>query len=196
MGGAAADAVAELKELKEVFAKAKIIEPLQKWLMEAKGMESVSDFYYCFKAATHQDEIVDMLGRSDDFKDQPVQVARCRAAWTSAGIVMEALTKPKTDIAPTQDDLDMPLSDTVKEELDKAWDARYHLVIELRLTPPDALVARKYRDSTPSTPSGRHQEDPQPFQRVQAQGAAPRAAEQGRGAGDGPRRCCHYPQRD
>ena len=67
-------------------------------------------------------------------------------AWTSAGIVTEALTKPKTDIAPTQDDLDMPLSDTVKEELDKAWDARYHLVLELRLTPPDALVAREYRE--------------------------------------------------
>ena len=54
-----------------------------------------------------------MLGKADDFKDQPVQVARCRAAWTSAGIVMESLAKPKTDIAPAQDGLDMPLSDTV-----------------------------------------------------------------------------------
>ena len=113
------DPEAEVKALREVMNKAKIAAPLVAWLTETEGMESVTDFFHCFKKDTYEDEIDKMLQKTDDFKDQPVQTARCRAAWRATQMIVEAQEKPPVDEAPTQDDLDLPLSDTIKQELDK-----------------------------------------------------------------------------
>ena len=83
-----------------------------------------------------------MLRNTEALRDKPIIVARARSAWQSAEVIVKAAVKAE-DEPLKQEDLDTPLSDTTKEELDKAWDIRYHLVIELRLTPPDSLVARR-----------------------------------------------------
>ena len=141
----------ELKQLKSVFKQAKLPEAIQKWLHGkiedgGLGMESWQDFYGYVKAADFEDELQTLLQTKDEFKDNPLFLSRLRAAWRLCESLEKEAVARKTSPSTTQEQLDLPLSDDVKEELETAWDNRYHLTLDVKIHPADTLVARKFRE--------------------------------------------------
>ena len=142
----AASNAEETKELRELFSKAKIKDDLTQWLIAEKSMESVSDFYGYFTSKGYEEEIDLLLQTNDTFKDKQIITSRLRAAWRAADHLEKERKAEKSQVGPTNQELDLPLSDSVKDELDKAWTIRYNIEVHLRLMPPASLVARKYRE--------------------------------------------------
>ena len=55
-----ANLLADTKDLKALLTKTKVSEPLQQFVVEKKGIESISDLYHFVKAATYDQEFHDM----------------------------------------------------------------------------------------------------------------------------------------
>ncbi len=77
------------------------------------------------------------------YKDNPIQLSRLRAAWVAAS---RALTRTQS---PTErvDNVEEPLGDGTKEELDKALEASHpNIQFDEHVTGADSVTARNYRE--------------------------------------------------
>ena len=138
----------ELKEFKALLKNAKVGAELEKFLLSKDAglaMECWQDLFGYVTEKSYEAELKQILDRQDTFKDQPLLVSRFRAAWRQCQVLDKELTQRKT-AGVSQQDLDIPLDDTTKQELDRAWDVRYHLTAHATVHPADTLVSRKYRE--------------------------------------------------
>ena len=134
------------KKLKLLLKTAKVDDDVVTWLMVDKGMETVDDFLGYFTKGGYEEEIKNFLDSKPEFKDKPLFVARVRGAWRSANSLEEQEKARKVaGRGTTAAEMETPLDDDTRDELDKNWTDRYHLVVNIKLAPADTLVTRKYR---------------------------------------------------
>jgi len=106
-------------------------------------IESLSDFVYYVEESKWEEDLKPIRDQAEaPVKTCGVALARLRAAWKAAS---EAL-KQQVTATPTQDDLDLPLGQSISEELTRSWTAVYSLELHLKVDPADVLVARCYRE--------------------------------------------------
>ena len=94
----------------------------------------------------YEDEIKTLPDSKAEFRDKPLFVARVRSEWRSANSLEEQENARKVaGHGATVAEMETPLDDDTRDELDKNWTDRYHLVVNIKLAPADTLVTRKYR---------------------------------------------------
>ena len=81
---------------------------------------------------TYESELKTILESGCEFaKSNPVQVSRARQAWATAS---KAEKQISAEIQKEGEDIEAPLNSTQTQELEREWEAKYHMTVELRLT--------------------------------------------------------------
>ena len=131
--------------LKSCLEGARVPEALITHLTESVGLQTLRDFINFVTAGDYEKELKVVADGCEDMRDTPIPLARLRAAWRSGHAALKSIEQ-RASSADAATDFDQPLQDAAALEIQDAWDKRYHLTLEIRVSPADSLVARLYRE--------------------------------------------------
>lgn len=131
--------------LRSCLEGARVPEALITHLTTVVGLQSLRDFVNLVTTQGYEQELKVIADGCEDAKEKPVVLSRLRAAWRSGQAALRSIEQ-RAATADAATDFDQPLQDAAALEVQDAWDKRYHLTLEIRVSPSDGLVARLYRE--------------------------------------------------
>ena len=126
--------------------------PQIKDLIQTEGLESLADFVRGFHARHWESEVPTFHDKvtDPDVKGKRVSIARLKDAWTTANEALKNLNAvPPPGSATSRldpNDMERPLDDQDKTEMDKDFDTAYGIVVENHLFPCCSLQAQVWRE--------------------------------------------------
>ena len=114
------------------------------------GLASIADFVSVVAATQYEAELKTLVNPCAAAKDSAVQISRLRQAWLAASRADERLQRESQQ---GNEDIESPLNKTQTQDLEREWEQRYHVTVELRLTGAYSLISRLFREFRRMTPS-------------------------------------------
>jgi len=122
-----------------------IDEPVVKFITETLALTSLSDFAGAFNQATYQDSCkTDIIDKVDGARDSLVQLSRVRTAWELSRADLDAALKRKSSNSAAE--MDEPLDETMRTEINANFEKIYAFKISDELTPSATLMGRLFRE--------------------------------------------------
>lgn len=136
--------------LAQVMKMAKVHEELIQ-LFKDEGVENLMEFSSFFTRDKYEDEAVTYRDKVESLKTRQIEVSRLRAAIGLARAVIDRPARPQNGQAPAMDE-EAPLDPEEKENMAKAWTARYGIRLSMWLDPAEGLVNLLYRQFRHNNP--------------------------------------------
>jgi len=135
-----------LVRFKQILTKeCRLDERVVTYITVTMALTSVSDFAGIFTALNFSEscktEIIDNI---EPLKEDLAQLSRVRNAWEMCRVELDASLKRKSNSAPI--DLDEPLDDVMRTEINANFEKLYSFKIPDELTPSATLMGRLYRE--------------------------------------------------
>ena len=137
------DSLVRFKQL--LTKECRIDERVVKYITETMTLTSVSDFAGTFTQINHSDSCkTEITDKIEDVKADLAQLSRVRNAWEMCRAELDASLKRKSSNSAVE--LDEPLDDIMRTEINANFEKLYSFKIPDELTPSATLMGRLYRE--------------------------------------------------